>query len=259
MTKQWEPLTDYQWAAISPFFDLDRKRRHDLRQIMDCILWLLRTGAQWRNRLPAGLPWQTVYYYFDRWKKAGLFEQMNTALNQLDRQQQGREPTPSVLCIDSQSVKLAPLRGEFRGLDAHKCVNGRKRTLVVDTQGRLWAVSVRAADEADGMLGADLVPHIGKQCGPRVEKVVGDRAYNGVFAEAARRLGLAYEQASRPESARGFVPIAKRWVVERSIAWTNFFRRLVKDYEYTLSSSVSWLYLANTQIMLQRMQTYSQI
>jgi len=254
MTKQWGPLTDYQWAAISPFFNLQRKRKHNLRKILDCILWLLRTGSQWRNIHPDWLPWQAVYYYFDHWKRAGLFEQINARLNQLDRKQQGREPFPSALCIDSQSVKLLPMSGEYRGVDAHKRVNGRKRTFVVDTQGRLWLADVDAANRADGTLAVPLVSSILWRCGERLEKVFGDQSYNGVFATELANWSIAFEKASRPASARGFVPVAKRWVVERSIAWTNFFRRIVKDYEYTVSSSVSWLYLANIQIMLQRVQ-----
>ena len=104
---------------------------------MDAIFWLLRTGCQWRN-LPPNFPhWQAVYYYFDRWKKADYFEHINAALNQLDRQEVEREPLPSAVSIDTQSVKLAPMIGELRGLDANKKVNGRKRTFVVDTQGRL--------------------------------------------------------------------------------------------------------------------------
>ena len=155
MTKQWTPLTDPQWNAISSFFDLKRKRKHNLRDVMDAILWLLRTGTQWRN-LPANWPhWQAVYYYFDQWKSNGTFEQMNIRLNQLDRQRDGRDPNPSALSIDSQSVKLAPFICEFRGIDAHKCVNGRKRQFVVDTQGRLWAADVHAANEGDGPAGVE--------------------------------------------------------------------------------------------------------
>ncbi len=169
---------------------------------------------------------------------------MNATLNQLDRQQQGRQPFPSVLCIDSQSVKLLPMSGEYRGMDAHKRVNGRKRTFVVDTQGRLWLVDVNAANRADGTLAVPLVSRILWRCGERLEKVFGDQSYNGVFAAELANWSIAFEKAARPESARGFVPVAKRWVVEPvrrcgSIAWTNFFRRLVKDYEYTVSSSVS--------------------
>lgn len=257
MTSQWQPLSDYQWAAISPFFNLQRKRTHDLRQVMDAILWLLRTGTQWRN-LPDKWPhWQAVYYYFDRWKTNGTFEQMNIRLNQVDRKNQGRDPNPSALCVDSQSVKLAPFSCEFRGLDPHKCVNGRKRQLVVDTQGRLWAADVQAANTHDGPGGIAVIRALLWGAGERLEKVYGDQAYNGVFRKALADWSIDFEKAARAESERGFVPVAKRWVVERSIAWTNFFRRLVKDYEYTLSSSINWLYLANIQIMLQRISSQS--
>lgn len=141
---------------------------------------------------------------------------------------------------------------EYRGLDTHKRVNGRKRQLVVDTQGRLWAVDVHAAHQADGPAAVPLIGTILWAAGERLEKVYGDQAYNGVFAQALAGWSIDFEKASRPETARSFVPVAKRWVVERSIAWTNWFRRLVKDYEYTVSSSVNWLYLANIQLMLQR-------
>jgi transposase len=130
----------------SPFFNLQRKCKHDLRKILDYILWLLRTGAQWRNIHPDWLPWQAVC--FDQWKKVGLFEQLNAALNQIDRQQRGQVPLSSALCIDKQSVKLSPMICEHRGLDAHKRVSagppgGRKRTFVVDIQGRLCCRCIR--------------------------------------------------------------------------------------------------------------------
>ncbi len=252
MTKQWKPLTDPQWAAISPFLDLNRKRTHDLRQIVDSILWLLRTGCQWRN-LPGEWPnWQAVYYYFKQWKHDGTFEQINAALNQMDRKRAGRQLYPSVLCIDAQSVKLNPLIDQQRGLDANKRVNGRKRELLVDTDGRLWVAGVHAAHQAEGPASIPLITDMLWRAGERLEKIYGDQAYNGVFARALADWSLDFEKASRPESARGFVPVAKRWVVERTIAWTNFFRRIAKDYERTVSSSVSWLYLANIQLMLQR-------
>ena len=226
---------------------------------MDCILWLLRTGCQWRNLPPSWPHWQAVYYYFDQWKQAGKFEEINAQLNRLDRQQAGRNPLPSALCIDSQSVKLSPMICEFRRKDAHKLVNGRKRTFVVDTQGRLWVADVDAANQADGGLGVPLVTNLLWRTGEGLGKVFGDQAYNGVFADELADWSIDFEKASRPESAQGFVPVAKRWVVERTIAWTNFFRRIVKDYEYTVSSSVSWLYLANIQIMLQRIDAYHQM
>ena len=252
MTKQFSKLTDPQWDAISPFFDLKRKRKHDLRQMMNIILWVLRTGCQWRN-LPEEWPnWQAVYYYFMRWKQDGTFERINLALNQLDRKRVGKEAYPSVLSIDTQSVKLNSMISEYRGIDANKRVNGRKRQLVVDTQGRLWLAAVHPANQADGPAAVSLIDDILWRVGERLEKVYGDQSYNGVFAQALADWSIDFEKASRPESAQGFVPVAKRWVVERTIAWTNFFRRVVKDYEYTVLSSVNWLYLANIQLMLQR-------
>ena len=252
MTKQWQPLTDSQWAAISPFLDLKRKRKHALRDIMDALLYVLRTGCQWRNLPPHWPHWQAVYYYFDQWKTDHTLEKINRRVNQLDREREGRMAMPSIFSIDSQSVKLAPMIWEYRGLDPHKRVNGRKRQFVVDSGGRLWVAHVHAANEADGPVAALLVEDL-IYVGDRLEKVYGDGAYGGQFAHALAEWGIDFERASRPESTQGFVPVAKRWVVERSIAWTNFFRRIVKDYEYTLSSSAGWLYLANIQLMLQRM------
>ncbi len=214
---------------------------------MDAILWLLRTGTQWRN-LPHKCDkwphWQAVYYYFEPWKTTRTFERMNIALNQADRLQQGRHANPSAFCIDSESVKLAPFVCAFRGLDPHKCVNGRKRKrqFVVDTQGRLWAVAVHAANEADGTGGMPVIGDLLWAAGERLEKRYGDQAYHGVFKAALKQWSTDFEKASRAESQQGFVPVAKRWVVEGSISWTNFFRRLGKDYEYTLSSAINWLY-----------------
>lgn len=184
MTKQWKPLTDAQWDAISPFFVLQRKRKHDLRRIVNIILWLLRTGGQWRNLPFDDLPWQSVYYYFNQWKYKGTFERINAALNQLDRQRVGKESLPSAVCIDSQSVKLAPMIWEERGLDAHKRINGRKRQLIVDTQGRLWVASVHPANQADGAAAIGLIGSLLWRVGERLEKVYGDQAYNGVFAQS---------------------------------------------------------------------------
>ncbi len=146
---------------------------------------------------------------------------------------------------------------EERGLDPNKRVNGRKRQFVVDTQGRLWVAHVHSANQADGPTSCTLIGDVLWRMGERLEKVLGDQAYNGVFAAELARWSIDFQKASRPESVLGFVPVAKRWpgrlaVVERTIGWTNFFRRIVKDYEHTVCSSVSWLYLSNIQIMLQR-------
>lgn len=251
MIKQYSRLTDLQWAAISVFLDLKRKRKLELRSVMDGIFYILRTGCQWRN-LPDCYPhWQAVFWYFSKWKKSNIFLNINNALNQSDRKSEGRNEHPSIFSIDSQSVKLAPMIWENRGLDAHKKVNGRKRQLLVDSGGRLWFARVHAANLHDGAAALGFMPDIICQ-NERLVKIYGDQAYAGVFADEIEKHKIKFEKAAKPESTKGFVPVAKRWVVERTIAWSNFFRRIVKDYEYTVSSSVGWMYLANIQIMLQR-------
>ena len=252
MTKQFRELTDSQWDAISVFLNVQRKRKLNLRAVVNALLYMVRSGCQWRN-LPPNFPnWRAVNYYFERWKRDGTLQRINERLNMLDRVRSERSATPSLLCVDSQSVKLSPMICEDRGIDKHKKVNGRKRQLLVDTAGRLWLVLVHAANSHDSQAGCTLLNDT-KSFDKDVKKILGDEGYVGVFAQKVQQRGWIFERASRPESIRGFVPIAKRWVVERTIAWTNFFRRIVKDYEYTVQSSASWMILANMTIMIQRL------
>lgn len=253
MAKQFQELTDSQWAAISEFFDNTRKRTHNLRVVLNAILYMVRVGCQWRNLPPHYPNWRAVNYYFEKWKKDNTLNSINEKLNRQDREANGKEATPSLLCIDSQSLKLTPMIYEHRGLDPNKKVNGRKRQFLVDTDGRLYRVLAHAANINDGK-GAQPLLNRMETFNERLEKIVGDDAYAGAFADAVSEKKLVFEKGSKPESVKGFVPIAKRWVVERTIAWTNFFRRLVKDYEYTPLSSAAWSILANITIMLQRMK-----
>lgn len=257
MTKKFEELNDSQWGAISEFFDIQRKRKHNLRVIVNALLYMVRTGCQWRNLPPCYPSWRAVNYYFEQWKRDKTLQRLNDKLNQLDRQQENKEAFPSLMCIDSQSVKLTPTIIEHRGIDANKKVNGRKRQFLVDSGGRLWRVLVHAANLHDGVGSCSIIDACSDIC-KRLKKILGDEAYSGTFASKVINSGFEFERASRPESTKGFVPIAKRWVVERSIAWTNFFRRIVKDYEYTTLSSESWLLLANSTIMLQRLYANSE-
>ena len=241
MTKQFRELTDSQWAAISPFLNLRRKRRHDLRHIMNALFYMVRTGCQWRNLPPNFPPWRAVNYYFEQWKRDGVLLRINDKLNMLDRVKSERPIFPSLLCVDSQSVKLNPMIFEDRGIDSNKKENGRKRQILVVTEGRLWRAYVHAAHLHDGPARSELLSNT-QSFDKHLRKILGDDAYKGVFAQKAQEQGIIFERASRPESAKGFVPIAKRWVVERTISWTNFFRRIVKDYEHTTQSSVAWLF-----------------
>jgi transposase len=252
MQTKFTELTDSQWQFIQDFLPVQASKKHDLRVIMNAILWIVRTGTQWRNLDSKYPKWQSVYYHFYRWSRNGTFENINHALNKLARLQAGRAALPSLMCVDSQSVKLSPFIAEHRGTDANKKVNGRKRQAAVDTLGLLWAVKVHAAHQADSRLGCQIWTKL-MPVSERLEKVLIDSSYQGCFTQIADSMGLATEIAARPETAQGFVPVKQRWVVERSFAWTNFFRRIVKDYEYTKESSEAMLLLANTTIVLNKL------
>ena len=193
MTKKFTELTDSQWAAISPFFNLKRKRRHDLRTVMNALLYMVRAGCQWRN-LPQNFPpWRAVNYYFEQWKVDGRLGFINDRLNQVDRLLEDRAAFPSLMCIDSQSVKLSPMIFEDRGIDANKKVNGRKRQLLVDTGGRIWRVYVHAAHQHDGPSGS-LLFEDSSSFDHRLEKILGDDAYRGVFAQKVAEKGFVFEK-----------------------------------------------------------------
>lgn len=256
MTKQYYELNDSQWEITAVFLNTERKRKLNLRDVVNAILYIDRTGCQWRN-LPPNFPhWRAVNYYFERWKVDGTVLRINDYVNELDRIRESREAQPSLLCIDSQSVKLAPMIYEERGIDANKKVNGRKRQFLVDSGGRTMRVKVHPANVADGYGGIPLLGEM-NTFDNRLEKIMGDASYNGVFAKKSAEKGIVFEKSSRAESAIGFVPEAKRWVVERTIAMTNFFRRVVKDYEHTTLSSETWLIFSNITIMLQRLSPNS--
>ena len=189
---------------------------------------------------------------FRRWQLLRLWQALTDAVNQADRLAAGRPATPSLVCLDSQSVRLAPRIFEHRGLDGGKHVNGRKRQIMTDVQGRILACRVHAANGHDGVEALALLP-ARPTWGQRLVTVVTDKGYRGRFARHVTRLGLTHQIGSRPPSTRGFVPVAQRWVVERTFAWLTSFRRLAIDYEFTPRSHETWLLLANLTMCLNRL------
>lgn len=252
MANQFKELSDSQWDEVKIFFDTGRKRKHCLRAILNAIFWLLRTGAPYRYLESSYPKWQIVYYYFTKWNTDGSLDAMNEWLNHLERAASNREKTPSLMAADSQSAKLAPFLDKERGTDANKKVNGRKRQILVDTLGLVWAAVVHAANIADTKGGTPLLEDV-KDKVPRLKKILIDHAYKGTFSAAAGQiLGVETEVAAKPESTKGFIPIAKRWVVERTFAWLNFYRRLSKDYEQNPENSAAWIFWANSWLILER-------
>jgi putative transposase len=229
-----------------------RPRTHPLREVVNGLLYVLRGGISWRM-MPSDLPpWETVYDHFRRWTKNGTLEHVHAILRDAVRKNAGRDGDPSLMIIDSQSVQTTE-SGGVRGLDAGKKVKGRKRHIIVDTLGLVWAVVVHAADIQDAQ-GARLVLLKLLDKAPRLQVILADRIYRGSLALIARLLGgWVLEIVGRPVGARGFTVLPKRWIVERTFAWLGRNRRLSKDYEHLAQTSEAWIYLAMIQLMLRRL------
>ncbi len=254
MESQYKRLTDSQWEIIKEILPVQRKRKHSLRDIVDAILWILRIGSQWRN-LPDSFPkWQLVYYYFRKWQADGTLARLNWQLNVKERQRQKKEDTPSLLSIDSQSMKIAPFIQLDTGVDGNKKINGRKRHVITDTLGLIWAVVVHAANQADGVMAQRVVdPLLGYL--DRMKKLLADEAYEKVFRNwvTTNLLGVELEISASPPHTAGFVPVKWRWITERGFGMFNFFRRLDKDHEKTTTSAEAWILWHNCQLVLNRL------
>lgn len=252
MKKHATDLTDSQWAKIEKFFT-QRKRKHSLREIIDALLYIVKTGIQWRM-LPHNYPkWELVYYYFRRWTGEGLIEEIHDALRSFCRKQAGRNESPSLGLIDSQSVKTSCITKD-KGYDAGKKVSGRKRHIITDTMGFILAVIVHNANIQDRD-GAKLVLKELQYKFPRLKKILADGGYRGELIEwTLLVLGWTLEVVAKVAGVSTFVVIPRRWVVERTFGWFNFNRRLAKDYEVVNECSVAFIHLAMIRVMLNRIK-----
>lgn len=252
MREKITSLTDSQWQFVEKHLKDNRKRKHSRRIVFDAILWLNSTGSQWRNLRGFPFVWQVAYYYFRKWQKEGLFFKILRSVVIEERKRQGREAQPSVVATDSQSVKKGMFIHFETGIDGNKKVNGRKRHLIVDVLGLPLAIGVSAANRYDGNEGVKLLPTLQKATS-RLELIRVDNTYKGEFVQMAEKeYSWRVEFGQKPESVTGFVPQKGRWQIERSFAWLNPFRRLDKDHEKTIDSSVSFISLAFISILLGR-------
>ena len=199
-------------------------------------------------------PHAIVYYYFRIWKDNGTLDRLNAYLNRKERKRVGKGSTPSMVSIDTQSVKAAPFVQEERGIDGNKRINGRKRHILTDTLGLVWGVVVHAANRADGATAQRVVAPLQGYL-HRMKKILADAAYEKNFLDWVQTnlLGVELEISSRPPSQKGFVPVKWRWVTERSFGSFNFFRRLDKDHEKTTQSAEAWVLWQNCQIIINRL------
>ncbi|WP_328883518.1 IS5 family transposase [Streptomyces sp. NBC_00299] len=258
-------LSDARWELIEPVLsawrferrgralDFGRPPEHDLREIMNAILYVDRTGVQWRY-LPHDFPnWNTVYGYFAKWQSDGNFAQLNGLLRELVRQQEGKHRHPSACVIDAQSVKTSTsVPARTQGIDAGKKIVGRKRSIITDTLGLLLAVLVTAAGVQDSTAGRPLLEQAATEH-PTLRKVWVDGGYRKHFVEHAAALGIDLEIVQRTPGAKGFTPIPKRWTVERTYGWLMLHRRLARDYETHPHRSEAMIHLAMTDLMSRRL------
>lgn len=263
-------LTDAEWELVRDLFEYEgpgQPAQVERRDIVEACSYIVRSGCSWRM-LPKEFPkWQNVYAHFRRWNDKGLFEQMHERLRGMWRKREGRKVEPSAAILDSQSVKTGSQGGD-KGYDAGKKVKGRKRHLVVDFLGLLLAVLILPANLQDRAVALDAVK-TAQHSHPTIEALIVDSGYSGRCAkQLEEECNIKVEVIRRPRQERtkvngqpigppvkkGFIPLPKRWIVERTNAWVLRFRRLVVDHERLPKVSEAWIWFAQSTMLMRRLE-----
>ena len=246
-------LSDEESRLIEHHFQPQDRRGavpiHAKRDIVNAILYLNKTGAQWRMLPKEFPPWQTVYDHYSNWNRRKVWEAALDELNALHRKENGKAMTPSYGIIDSQSVKTVS-SSEGRGIDGGKKIKGRKRHIVVDTLGHLIHVMIHAANVHDSKAGCDVLAGARDKC-PTLEAFSGDAGYRGTAVDFVEKtLGLKLHISKKIKDTFAVLPM--RWVVERTFAWLGNYRRLSKDYEILTLTAENMVRIAMLRITVAR-------
>lgn len=255
-------LTDEQWGLIKRHIPRAKKggrpRATNMRSVVDAIMYVVTHGCKWRGLPKCFPPWETVYRYFVDWRKRGRWRRIQYDLYERVRKAAGKHPQPSLLIIDSQSVKAGkrvPIN--TKGYDGGKRVLGRKRVLMTDSLGLMVDVSMTPANDHDTRGGHKVLTKYRRRVkNPRVKKVLTDKGFRGQkltgWVKHAFNAVLEIGQ-NHTTPKTGFIPAKNRWVVERGFAWLGDYRRLDRDQERNPANSCTMLRLAYIRLMLRRL------
>lgn len=254
-------LTDNQWNLISDlvprYLGIGRRLTHPRREVVNAILYVVRAGCAW-ELLPRDFPpHKTIYDYYNKWRKQGLWLKIHNRLHERVRVREGRAAAPTAAILDSQTVKCAAVRGS-RGYDAGKKVLGRKRHVLVDSLGMILAVLITPASVQDREGAADLLGLLAHTFS-RIKLIWADSAYAGKLIQwihgLRRHTRITLEIVRRSDQQQGFQVQRKRWIVERTFGWLTRYRRLRCDYEEHMESSAAMIHIAMISLMLKRLAT----
>ncbi len=239
-------LSDEEWSLTSGFFANYRPLSATIREIVEACLYLVAEGCRWRALPKDFPPWQTVRWWWDRFRREGVWGAAAHALTPVARTVAGRNAEPRTGLVDTQSVRCGPQKGK-RGWDGGKRLNGRKRHVLTCSAGFLLAVLVTAACLHDKH-GVDPLLARSHAAGRHLRGLVGDGSYAG---DAARH-GATFTVASRPRRLSGFVPIPLRWRVEQGLGiLMTRNRRLVRGWEQVPEVSETVMLVANLRRLIR--------